>query len=126
MNGSQNGEKSLDRQSPPQKGAERRSLSRRLAMGLATAVGLVSAITFLALYLGATREEQAHLIRKADEYRDYLVGALLLPVWNYDNPTVEAICRTFLQNELVVSVIKPATKRYRHGAGPARSHLPAL
>ncbi len=121
MNGSQSGENSLNREPPPKKGAGIRSLSRRLAMGLTTAVGLVSAITFLVLYLGAIHEEEANLIKKADEHGEYLVGALELPVWNYDTPTVETICRTFLQNELVVGVaVKDTSGLSIHAIGRGR------
>ena len=105
MNDSQSGANSLYREPPPKKEAGIRSLSRRLAVGLTAAVGLVSIITFLTLYLGAIHEVEADLIRRADVYTDYLVGALELPMWNYDNPTIETICRTFLQNELVVGIV---------------------
>ncbi len=121
MHGSQSGENNPCRESAPKNGARYHSISRRLAMGLAISVGLVSAITILALYLGEIHAEEADLIRKADVYRDYLVGALELPVWNYDNPTVEAICRAFLQNELALGVvIKNASASVIHAIGKTR------
>ncbi len=90
-------------------------------MGLTAAVGLVSIITFLVLYLGAIREQEAALMRSADESRDYLVGALELPLWNYEMPTMEAVCRTALQNERVLGlVIKDVSGSVVLGVGRGR------
>jgi signal transduction histidine kinase/CheY-like chemotaxis protein len=86
------------------KGTRRRALSRRLAAWLTAAAVMVSIITIAVLYLNAIRGQEADLVRKADEYRNYLVGALELALWNYDNTTIGSICRTFSQNELVVGI----------------------
>jgi signal transduction histidine kinase/CheY-like chemotaxis protein len=74
-------------------------------MGLAISVGLISAITIMTLYFGAIRRQEAALMSKADEFRDYLVGTLEMPLWNLDKPTIEAICRALFQNELVVGIV---------------------
>ena len=105
MNGSRSGDNCAGKQSPLRTGAAAHSISRRLALGLAVSVGLVSAITIMAIYLGALREQEVTLVRKADESRDYLVGALELPLWNHDTPTVEAICKAIVQHELVVGIV---------------------
>lgn len=81
------------------------SLSRRLAIGLASAVGLISAATFLVLYLVAVREQDADLARRADESTAYLVSALELPLWRRDGAALDAISRTIFQNESVASVV---------------------
>ncbi|MEJ2156713.1 MAG: PAS domain S-box protein [Desulfobacteraceae bacterium] len=81
------------------------SISRRLAFGLTVAVGLVSVFTFLALYHSAIQEQEAELLRSADASRDYLVGALALPLWNFDIEAVEAICRTLLQDDRVLGLM---------------------
>lgn len=81
-----------------------RSISRRLAVGLFTLTVLISIVTITVTYFNAIREQETTLMRKADEYTAYLVGALEIPVWNYDDDAVNTICRTFLQNELVVSL----------------------
>ncbi|MDD5332559.1 MAG: PAS domain S-box protein [Rhodoferax sp.] len=110
MNGSQSGDPGPDKKSASRIGSGIRSISRRLALGLTTAVGLVSVITFLMLYLGAVHEEEVNLMKSADASRDYLVGALELPLWNYDKPTVQTIGRTLSQNEFVAGlVIKDAS-----------------
>lgn len=105
MNDSRSSGSTLDKTAPPRNGSQTRSISGRLALGLAISVGLVSAITILALYLGAIRGQESALMRKADESRDYLVGAVEMPLWNLDKPTVEAICRALFHNELVVGIV---------------------
>ena len=104
MNDSPHGEKTSINKPQTRKGAKPRSLSRRLAIGLSISVGMVSAITVLALYYSGIREEEARLIKKADQYRDYLLSALEVPLWNLDKPTVEAICKAFMQRENVVEI----------------------
>jgi signal transduction histidine kinase/DNA-binding response OmpR family regulator len=72
---------------------------------LIAAVVLVFLATMSTLYIGAIHEQEADLARKADEYAEYLVEALALPQWNFDDRTTQAISHAFLQNELVVGLI---------------------
>jgi PAS domain S-box-containing protein len=81
------------------------SLSRRLAIGLASAVGMISAATFLVLYLVAVREQDADLASKADESTAYLVSALELPLWHRDSAALETLSRTIFQNPSVAGVV---------------------
>jgi signal transduction histidine kinase/DNA-binding NarL/FixJ family response regulator len=85
-------------------GKKPRSISRRFALALTSAVLLVSAVTIAVLYLNAVREQESELTGKAGEYSQYLAGALEVPLWMYDDNTISAICKTFSQNELVVSL----------------------
>ncbi|HEX7634326.1 MAG TPA: ATP-binding protein [Noviherbaspirillum sp.] len=105
MNGAKDGDNNLDKKPSLENRTKPRSISRRFAAGLTTAVILIFAIAIAVLYVGAVREQEANLMRKADEYRDYLAGALAVPLWNYDNDTINAICKTFAQNELVVTLV---------------------
>ncbi len=106
MDDSKGGENSLDKKKPsPESKTKLRSISSRFAVLLTTAAILVSAIAIAVLYVGALREQNASLMRKADEYKAYLVGALEFPLWNYDDGTITTICKTFAHNELVVSVV---------------------
>ena len=90
--------------------AQPRSISRRLAAGLIVNTLLISVITIAVISFHAIREQETNLMKKADEYRDYLVGALERPLWNYADNTINAICKTYLQNELVERlVIKEAS-----------------
>lgn len=88
------------------------SISARLATGLTAAAVLISAITIGVIYMNAIQAQEADLMKKADVYRDHLVGALRIPLWTYDYKTIETISSTFRQNELVVGlVIKEASGR---------------
>jgi PAS domain S-box-containing protein len=66
---------------------------------------LVSSITIAIFYFSAIHEQETDLKEKIDEYRDYIVGNLKIPLWNYEDSTTIAICRTFAQNELVVKLV---------------------
>ncbi len=105
MNGSRAGESERAGRSPVGRETKPRSISGRLVAGLIASSVLVSVVTIAIIYFGAIRERETDLAGKADEYRDYLVGALELPLWNYDDNTIGTIGRTFLQNELVVGLI---------------------
>jgi PAS domain S-box-containing protein len=95
----------LTQKSVKQKRAKPFSISRRFAIVLTTAVIMVSTITIIAFYTDAIRVQEKELKRKAVEYRDYLIGALEVPLWSYDDKSVNAICKTFTQNELVVKLV---------------------
>lgn len=121
MNGSEGGENSVGKKPPPGPGAGARSISRRFAIGLSTAVILICTITIAVLYLGAIREQESSLTRKADEYKNYLVGALELPLWSYDHNVIRAICGAFAENELVDDiVVKDTTGSVVYSLGKAR------
>ncbi|MEO6276363.1 response regulator, partial [Roseateles sp.] len=95
----------LGEKSAAGKEAKPLSIIKRLVVGLIAAVVLVSVGTFSVIYIGTVTEQEAILTRKADEYRDYLVRALELPLWNSDADMIETIRRTFLQNDLVVEFV---------------------
>ena len=110
MNYSKVTDNKLDMKSTPGKGIAPRSISKRLAAGLITITVLISIIMIAVIYFNAIREQEAALMKRADEYRDYLVGALELPFWEYDDNTISTIGKTFFQNELVVGIaIKDAS-----------------
>jgi signal transduction histidine kinase/CheY-like chemotaxis protein len=80
------------------------SLSRRFAVGLTSAVMVVSIIMIVLLYLRAVQKQEHDIAGKALEYGKYLAGALEVPLWTYDDNTISAICKTFSQNELVADL----------------------
>jgi hypothetical protein len=95
------------------------SISKRLAFGLIIAALLVSASTITGFYLKEMRDQEIDVTRKADEYRDHLVGALQQPLWNFDEATISRICSAVMQNELVVGIeIKGGLGQvtYRYGS----------
>lgn len=105
MDRSRNNEYGFENKLKPGKPIKNHSINRRFTIGLTTAVIVVFAITITASYLNANHGQESDLIKKADEYREYLIGDLELPVWNFDNNTVQAICRTFSRNEIVVGIV---------------------
>jgi PAS domain S-box-containing protein len=104
MNSLKSDHSNLSKNASSQKGTMPRSISRRFAIVLTTTTVFASAITIAVFYINAIREQEANITRKAVEYRDYLTGALELPLWSYENNTINAICKTFAQNELVVKI----------------------
>jgi len=105
MSGQKNNDDNLDKKSLPGKGTKPHSISRRLTVGLIAVAAQICVITIAVIYLYSIREQEAALMNKAEEYRDYLVGALELPLWNYDDDTIKTICSTFFQNDLVAGIM---------------------
>jgi PAS domain S-box-containing protein len=81
------------------------SISRRFAVILTLAAIMVSALTILGFYIAAINRENTNLRQKLSEYTNYLVGALELPMWNFDSTSIISICNTFAQNELVIKIV---------------------
>lgn len=81
------------------------SISGRFALILTSTAILVSALTILGFYIAAIHRENTNLRQKSAVYTNYLVGALELPMWNFDSTSIIAICNTFSQNELVVKIV---------------------
>lgn len=104
MSDSENSGTPIDHTAPPANGERPYSISRRFAFALTSAVMLVSVVMMAGLYLQAVRKQESDLARKVEEYSQYLAGALEVPLWTYDDNALGAICKTFAQNELVVSL----------------------
>ncbi len=105
MNNSENILNNYNKKHHYVKGTRPFSISRSLTLGLASSAVLVSSITISIFYFSAIHEQETSLTRKADENKNYLIGNLERPMWNYDDSTVKAICRTFSYNELVVKLV---------------------
>jgi PAS domain S-box-containing protein len=82
----------------------KRSISRDLTIGLILVVMVVSTIALLTAYVISSKKAEAELNAKADEYIVFLKNTLILPIWNYDFDTIDAVCRTYLQNELITGI----------------------
>lgn len=80
------------------------SISRRFTAALIAAATVVSLFAIGGLHLRAVAVQEEALAKTADQYREYLVGALEPPLWSFDSVTVGAICRAFAQNKLVAGV----------------------
>ena len=81
-------------------------------MGLILVVLVVSSISLLTAYVISKQKAEAQLNSKADEYITFIKNILILPVWNYDFGTIDAICKTYMQNDLIshISVVDPRGK----------------
>jgi PAS domain S-box-containing protein len=85
-------------QSPP------RSISKDLTLGLILIVLIASSIALLTAYYVSQKKATTELQAKADEYVAFIKDTLVLPLWNYDFETINAVCRTYLQNDLITGI----------------------
>ena len=78
-----------------------------MTVGLILVVLVVSSISLLTAYVISKQKAEAQLNFKADEYISFIKNILILPIWNYDFGTIDAICRTYMQNDFIshISVV---------------------
>ena len=81
-----------------------RSISKEVSIGLILTIILVSTISFYIAHTVARKKARDHLNAKADEYILHLKDILVLPIWNYDYETIDAIGQTYLQNEHIAGI----------------------
>jgi PAS domain S-box-containing protein len=81
-----------------------RSISKDLTIGLILVVLLVSSFALLVAYYASKQKAEAELQAKAEEYTDFIKNTLALPLWNYDFETIQAVCRTYMQNDLIAGI----------------------
>ncbi|MCP4689450.1 MAG: hypothetical protein GY859_15455, partial [Desulfobacterales bacterium] len=81
-----------------------RSISKDLTLGLILVVLIVSSIALLTAYYVSQKRAAAELQAKADEYVAFIKDTLAPPLWNYDFETINAVCRTYLQNDLITGI----------------------
>ncbi|NNG01573.1 MAG: PAS domain S-box protein [Desulfobacteraceae bacterium] len=86
------------------KKTSRRSISKDLTIGLILVVMAVSSLALITAYVIASKKAETELQAKADEYIDFLKNTLVLPIWNYDFETIDAVCKTYLQNDLIAGI----------------------
>jgi len=81
-----------------------RSISKDLTIGLILVVLVVSSFALLVAYYTSKQKAEAELQAKAEEYTAFIKDTLVLPLWNYDFETIQAVCRTYLQNDLITGI----------------------
>jgi PAS domain S-box-containing protein len=81
-----------------------RSISKDLTIGLILVIIIVSSFALLVAYYTSKQKAEAELQAKAEEYTDYIKNTLVLPLWNYDFETIQAVCHAYLQNDLIVGI----------------------
>jgi PAS domain S-box-containing protein len=56
-------------------------------------------------FILSSREAKAELEARAEEYTSALTDALKVPLWNYSEETIEAICASYAQNEFIAKLL---------------------
>ena len=78
-----------------------RSISRTLSVGLIITLVVVAGLSLGVNYILASRKARAELETKVEEYVSALTDALRVPLWNYSEETIAAICNSYAKNDLV-------------------------
>jgi PAS domain S-box-containing protein len=82
-----------------------RSISRTLSVGLIITLVLVAGLSLGVNFILSSRKAKAELETKVEEYVSALTDALRVPLWNYSEETIEAICTSYAKNELVAKLL---------------------
>jgi PAS domain S-box-containing protein len=82
-----------------------RSISRTLSVGLIITLVLVAGLSLGVNFVLSSRKAKAELETRVDEYTSALTDALKVPLWNYSEETIAAICASYAQNEFVAKLL---------------------
>ena len=82
-----------------------RSISRTLSVGLIITLVLVAGLSLGVNFILSSRKAKAELETRAAEYISALTDALKVPLWNYSEETIAAICASYAQNEFVAKLL---------------------
>jgi len=82
-----------------------RSISRTLSVGLIMTLVLVAGLSLGVNFILSSRRAKAELETRVEEYISALTDALRVPLWNYSEETIEAICASYAKNELVAKLL---------------------
>ena len=82
-----------------------RSISRTLSVGLIITLVLVAGLSLGVNFIFSSREAKAELETRAEEYISAVSDALKVPLWNYSEETIMAICASYAQNEFIAKLL---------------------
>ena len=82
-----------------------RSISRTLSVGLIITLVLVAGLSLGVNFILSSRKANAELEARAEEYISALADALKVPLWNYSEETIETICTSYSQNEIISKLL---------------------
>ena len=82
-----------------------RSISSTLSVGLIITLVLVAGLSLGFNFILSSRKAKAELQTRVEEYVSALTDALKVPLWNYSEETIEAICASYAQNEFVAKLL---------------------
>jgi len=85
--------------------AKHRSISRRLTLGLIITLLAVTGLSLGVNFIFSSRQATADLEQKADEYIQSLTDTLRLPFWTYNIEMIEAVGKSYSQNEFVARLL---------------------
>jgi len=74
-------------------------------MGLIITLVLVAGLSLGVNFILSSRKAKAELETRVEEYISALTDALKVPLWNYSEETITAICSSYAQNEFVVKLL---------------------
>jgi transcriptional regulator with PAS, ATPase and Fis domain len=80
------------------------SISRNLTLGLFIAFGLVTSLTLYASLRFSSHQAAIELETKAEEYITSLVDILAVPLWHFNEQVIEAIGKSYAQNDLIAGL----------------------
>jgi PAS domain S-box-containing protein len=82
-----------------------RSISRTLSVGLIITLVLVAGLSLGVNFILSSSKAKAELETRVEEYISALTDALKVPLWNYDEKTITAICTSYAQNEFIAKLL---------------------
>ena len=82
-----------------------RSISRRLTLGLIITLLAVTGLSLGVNFIFSSRQATADLEQKADEYIQSLTDTLRLPFWTFNIEMIEAVGKSYSQNEFVARLL---------------------
>ena len=82
-----------------------RSISRTLSAGLIITLVLVAGLSLSLNFILSSAKARAELETRAEEYISALTDALKVPLWNYSEETIAAICASYAQNEFIAQLV---------------------
>ena len=88
----------------------RRTISRDLTISLVGVVTLVFVVIISLNWWKMSSKADLQHKEKMLEYKVFLQNTLQLPIWNLDNESVEKVCETLINNDMVAKlIVKEAT-----------------
>lgn len=80
------------------------SIFKRLSLALVTTILVVAIMSLFINFMISSRNARVELEIKSDEYATALADTLTLPIWRINEDTIEAIGKSYAQNEFVAQL----------------------
>jgi signal transduction histidine kinase/DNA-binding response OmpR family regulator len=83
----------------------KRTISRDLTISLVGIVTLVFVLIIALNWWMLVRKVETQYLDKFNDYKVFLQDALKVPLWNLDEETIEKICESFINNDVVAELV---------------------